>query len=78
MIGELGYDKINCFYDEGYIREMVELKEEDYELYGRTKLEDLEILLSVESKAGDWFGNVCGGDFAQARIEWKEIYLKKI
>ena len=31
-IGELGYDKINCFYDEGYIREMVELKEEDYEL----------------------------------------------
>ena len=24
-IGELGYDKINCF-DEGYIREMVELK----------------------------------------------------
>tara|TARA_Y100001970_G_C14165297_1_gene820931 strand:+ start:186 stop:485 length:300 start_codon:yes stop_codon:yes gene_type:complete len=31
-IGQLGYDRINCFYDEGYISEMVELKEEDYEL----------------------------------------------
>tara|TARA_Y100001970_G_C14165297_1_gene820932 strand:+ start:475 stop:1278 length:804 start_codon:yes stop_codon:yes gene_type:complete len=32
------------------------------------QLEDLQIALSVESKAGDWFGNVCGGDFAQARM----------